>query len=133
MNGPVAMTRPAVITVESNDGSLAIASVSLGQDPHARLPPTTLDRFERAATLPKGDGHVWGWVALQHAVAAVLDRDAAEVRLRPRGSGPPRVVVEGPVPVVSVSQHGRHAVAAAWTGRLPPRAALLLDALRALP
>jgi hypothetical protein len=122
-----------VTTIVTDDGSLAITAASFDPDVHAPELIATLDRFERAATLPRGDGHAWGWVALQHAVASVLDRDAAEVRLRPRDGATPRIVVDGPVPVVSVSQHGRHAVATAWTGRLPPSASTLLDALRRLP
>ena len=123
------MTATPVRVAMAPGAGLAVASLCFDERPDAPGVERTLDALERAATLPRGPAHAWGWVCLQHAVASLCELDAADVRLRPRPGAAPRVLLDGRVPLVSISHHGRRAVAAAWWGDELPSGSALSAAL----
>ena len=119
------MTTTGLRLATAPGAGLVVASVSFDDRPDAPGVDRTLDRVERAATLPRGPAHAWGWVCLQHAIGSLCDVDPATVRLRPRIGATPCVELAGRVPLVSISHHGRRAVAAAWWGDTLPAGAAL--------
>ncbi len=117
-----------------SDDELAVSVRRVGELSRAEA-EARFDPIELASVHGGVAQRAAAWASGQDVVAALMDLDPRQVRLRINPSGPPAVRCAGELapPLLSISHHGDWAVAVAWRGEDLPSSASASELIARLP